>query len=625
MFNRTCRDPALDVIMLRVRRLVLVLALASSITPLAAQLAQPADGPQKPAPTDPLTVFAEEFSSRWIEDSEFVYGPALLDFDLRAYLAASAPHLLPHAEAMSHWAGYYSISPKLLLALLEMQSSVWSVATSAAMANPTAGLAAGSEFNEQIRTLLMGLTVDFYAFREASGGRSTAMNAATFALLNAFRAVAPNGLSAAEADDLRRRFLDASVRLFPMPVHGAALTTDVDRIGPPAAFMQLPWKHNQAWFFNGVHTQTGSDPGVMNSIDFARSFQLDWGANTSTDYVVAAHAGTVTVFSTCNLRVTSPNGWATNYYHLSNVVVSSGTQVNANDTIGVYANAPSQALCQGGQSTRPHLHFSLFQNGVFAPLDGAQLGGYLVHAGRFSYDIDPNYMWLQSVATGTRHYAGRSALVSTPVASDAPGPPTNLTAAVTGLTFTLTWTAASGAPATDYVLEAAGTSAFTPVLFGPASIGATTTATLTAPPGTSGTFHLRVSARNANGTSAPSNVVTATFSPDTTAPGRPGAPVVHVMAGGSVFVSWLPPASGPAPTGYRLSVTLGGAPFPGSPFTLPASTAVLSPGPLPPGPYSLTVSALVGTIEGPPSPPASFVIPGAPMASATALRPDAKR
>jgi LasA protease len=602
--------------MRRMRRLVCLFALAFLIdTPLAAQPLLHADGPQKPAPADPIRVFDEGFSARWLEDSEFVYAPALLDFDLQAYLAASAPHLLPHADAMSHWAGYYSISPKLLLALLDMQSGVLSAASPAAMANPTGGLAAGSGFDEQIRILMMGLTVDFYAFREASGGRSTAMNAATFALLNAFRAATQTGLTVAAADDLRRRFLDAYVRLFPLPAPRAPMAVDVAAIAP-ANFLQLPWKHNQAWFFNGVHTQTGSDPGVMNSIDVARSFAINWGDNTGTDYVVAAHAGTVTVFSSCNVRVTAPNGWATSYYHLSNVVVSSGMQVSANDTIGVYANSLSQALCQGGHSTRPHLHFSLLQNGAFAALDGTDLGGYIVHAGRYSYDADPNYMWLQSVATGTRHYVNRSALVSTPVTPGVPGAPTNLSAAVSGLTFTLTWRAAvTGAPAIDYVLEAAGTSAFTPVLFGPASLGATTTATLTAPPGTAGTFHLRVSARNANGTSTPSNSVTATFASDTTAPGPPGTPVVQVTANHSVVVSWAPPTNGPTPSGYRVYLTVGGAPFPGSPFTLPATTGAASPGPMPPGSYSLAVAALVGAIEGPRSAPAVFVIPSPSMAA----------
>ena len=40
------------------------------------------------------------------------------------YLADVAPHLLPHAEYMSHWCGFYSISPKLLLAIIEMRSGL---------------------------------------------------------------------------------------------------------------------------------------------------------------------------------------------------------------------------------------------------------------------------------------------------------------------------------------------------------------------------------------------------------------------------------------------------------------------------------------------------------------------
>ena len=48
---------------------------------------------------------------------------------------------------------------------------------------------------------------------------------------------------------------------------------------------------------------------------------------SSTDHVVAALDGTVTVFSSCSIRVTSPSGWATNYYHLMNIAVANGAQV----------------------------------------------------------------------------------------------------------------------------------------------------------------------------------------------------------------------------------------------------------------------------------------------------------
>jgi len=126
--------------------------------------------------------------------------------------------------------------------------------------------------------------------------------------------------------------------------------------------------------------------------------------------VVAAHDGTVTVFSNCFVRVTGSNGWATNYYHLDNLVVSSGDVVTRNQTIGVYANTKSQALCDGGHSTGPHVHFSLLNNGIYASLLGVELSGYTVHPGRHSYDSNHSYMWIER--NGTKYYAYSDTLLN---------------------------------------------------------------------------------------------------------------------------------------------------------------------------------------------------------------------
>lgn len=598
------------------RSLLLVALLAVVAVPAAAQPIQHADGPTKPAPQAPLDLFADGFAARWIEDADFVYGPALLDFDVRAYLATAAPHLVPHAAAISHWAGHYSISPKVLLALLEMQSSA--VSNAVALADPSAGLVAGNA-GEQIRNLLMSLFVDFYAFREASAGQPRALNAATFALLNLFRSAAPAGISADVADVARTRFLDAYTRLFPSPALAAVVAEVPGGALPPSNFLQFPWKNNSSWFFNGTHTTSGSGSSPMSSIDFTRTWSLIWGNSTSTDYVVAAHAGVVTKYSDCNVRVTAPNGFSTQYYHLEGVVVLSGQQVTANQTIGVYADDQASALCQGGSSTGPHVHFSLLEGGVYASLDGVQLSNFLVHAGRTSYDSDHNYMWLQSVSTGTRYYAYETALLSTPTASGVPGAPTSFAVGRSGLNLTMTWVAPLGGnPAADYVLEASATPTFSPVLVGPLAVGSGTATGLTAPVGIVGTYYLRVSARNASGTGPASNVVSVTFTSGSSVPGPPGTPVVQVLGTGAIVVSWPAPTSGPAPTAYRAHLTYGGATLPGSPITLPALTSIASPGPLTPGNYTIALSAVAGAAEGPTSAATPFVIPGACTAAPAA-------
>jgi murein DD-endopeptidase MepM/ murein hydrolase activator NlpD len=172
---------------------------------------------------------------------------------------------------------------------------------------------------------------------------------------------------------------------------------------PPIGFLSLPFPVGAAWAPGGVHTTTGSNDGSpMSSIDWSHGWP-NWGTNTATENVSAMHGGTVTVYSGCNVRVTNANGWATNYYHLSGVVVSTGQVVSTGAVLSAYADNFAQATCQGGSSTGPHVHVSLLRNGFQYAIDGATVNGWLVHSGRRSYDYDPNYMWY--VRDGSKSYA----------------------------------------------------------------------------------------------------------------------------------------------------------------------------------------------------------------------------
>jgi len=102
--------------------------------------------------------------------------------------------------------------------------------------------------------------------------------------------------------------------------------------------------------------------------------------------------------STCGIKISHSgavnSGWETTYYHLENVQKYSGA-VNQNEKIGVIANTLAEAICVGGSSTGPHVHFSLKYNGAYFPINGTALSGWVVHAGRWSYDTDAAYMWLE--------------------------------------------------------------------------------------------------------------------------------------------------------------------------------------------------------------------------------------
>ena len=202
---------------------------------------------------------------------------------------------------------------------------------------------------------------------------------------------------------------------------------------PPLGFLALPWTDGQAWSFNGVHTTTGADDGSpMSSIDASMGWPA-WGTSTLNAVVRAALPGVVTVYSSCNVRVTAANGWAINYYHLSTLQVSNGQSVARGAAIGVYADNIAQALCNGGSSTGPHTHLSLLQNGFQHTIDGAVFGGWMIHAGRYSYDSSTSFMWLDRGAV--RRYAYQS-FVNVPCTLDTtPALGTTVAAATGSLTI----------------------------------------------------------------------------------------------------------------------------------------------------------------------------------------------
>ena len=169
----------------------------------------------------------------------------------------------------------------------------------------------------------------------------------------------------------------------------------------PANFMRLPWTLGQnGWSFNGVHTTSGgcSTPtcgAPRSSIDLSLGWPV-WGADTSAAQVLAAHDGVITRFSNCNLRVTNANGWATNYCHLSGPLVATNDNVVVGQPIAIYANNTTEALCQGGSSTGPHVHFSLINAGAQTAIDQTELSGWLINATAVirDYDSDCARMYL---------------------------------------------------------------------------------------------------------------------------------------------------------------------------------------------------------------------------------------
>ncbi|WP_263143957.1 peptidoglycan DD-metalloendopeptidase family protein [Pseudomonas sp. RIT-PI-AD] len=310
-------------------------------------------------------------------------------FDLAAYLREHAPALLPQAEVISHWAGYSSISPKVLLTLIEMHSAALSKPTAYALAHPFGPLSTGKDFSAQVEEIALRLARDYYQRLDA---RTLAPSSHALAgLLPAATGEADFAATYGRLFGQRPPTQDAKQRA---QYYAAEV--------PPANLLQLPFPVGQSWGFGGSHTNTGSGNFPLSSLDFHDGGY--WGSDTSNKWVVAAAEGRAIRHSSCSVEVVHNGGWSTTYYHLDNVQIQTNQIVRKNQRLANYAGNINQALCNGGHSTGPHQHFSLKRNGAFQHLNGVQLSGYRIHTGRDSYDTDCSYFWLDR--NGQRYCVG---------------------------------------------------------------------------------------------------------------------------------------------------------------------------------------------------------------------------
>lgn len=353
------------------------------------------------------TVLPDLYAVTPISQAAFVFDLTRDDFDLTAFLDRQAPHLKEEEEAILHWSGFASIHPRVVLALMEARTSVVTRPTRANLKRPFGTLSVEVGFKEQLADVVTRLSQRYYNLesqRQATGPsmlgqpRDAQQSSATQALASA----AVESSRSHRAGDPLAAFTDSYSRLFPeaaATLQSPGISKEPDNTEqspsqasfvPPSNLMQLPWRQGYWWIPNGAHSHTGSGY-PFSSIDVSYNWPWWYGRTYS---VAAAHSGTVRVFSRCQVRVTHPSGWATNYYHLEGIQVRNGQWVGRNTKLANYASNRGTALCQGGSSTGPHLHFSLLYNGRYHSLHGVNLGPYKVDVGRYNYDDNCSSFWL---------------------------------------------------------------------------------------------------------------------------------------------------------------------------------------------------------------------------------------
>lgn len=343
-----------------------------------------------------------------LPDSLFINGPAQAGFQTQDFLQGQPGWLKNHvefaaganrsaAQIVDLIALRYSVSPRLLLALLEYQSG--------ALSNPAPG---GQDLDYPIgyrardrRGLYLQLSWaanllnnGYYAYRmatltslEREDGRLVRfdpwLNAATASLHNFFNLLLPDA-------QFERAISPQGFASVYQSLFGNPWSQDTPHIPgsleQPA--MSLPFEPGKTWSFTGgPHSPWGSGEPLA-ALDFAPPLTGS-GCIPSSDWATALADGVIARSDVGEIVLDldgdgdERTGWAIYYLHLATEGRAPlGAKLKAGDPVG----HPS---CEGGSSTGTHVHIARKYNGEWIPADGVlafNLEGWIAHNGRQAYE-----------------------------------------------------------------------------------------------------------------------------------------------------------------------------------------------------------------------------------------------
>ena len=339
-----------------------------------------------------------------LPDSELVYGPTADDFSISdavgedsqlfRYSEEVDEEQLSGTEILEKVSRDYSVSPRLLLALLEYRSG-W-VRGQGAGEYPVA-----SDYPE-LKGLFRQLS---WAANEINRGfytrRVGGLKAVTFA--DGTAVDIPAGLNDASAAlqyvfGLMMDYPEWQVAVGPLGLHAAYVSI----FGDPQAYaveplipaglsqpdLRLPFEAGEGWFFtSGPHSAWGNG-AAWAALDFAPDDE-QFACYDSDAWVLAAADGLVVrskdgaVVQDLDGDGQEGTGWTILYMHIAERDrVQEGAYLQAGDRIG----HPS---CEGGPATGTHLHIARRYNGEWIPADQDipfNLGGWMSSGDGLEYD-----------------------------------------------------------------------------------------------------------------------------------------------------------------------------------------------------------------------------------------------
>lgn len=329
-------------------------------------------------------------SYKVLPDSALVYGPASILFDLGNFSGSWSSYLNTYSETVDgvelsgpgivlQVAEQYSIDPRLLLALLEVQGGWVRSATVNGVAGtyPLGHIAPGSEgLFAQLSWAADQLNLGYYRWKSGWAGpfvfgdgrvvpAGSGINAGTAGVAQVFsqlvdvetwrQVMSEGGFAARYRELFGDPFLTAIEPLVPQAPEGAA--------------MRLPFEDGTTWSFTGGPHPAWGSGAAWAALDFAPPGNA-LGCVWSNAWVTAVGDGPILrarngeVVQDLDGDGHEQTGWVILYMHIhSTDRVQPGQLVHAGEAIG----HPS---CEGGLSNGTHVHLARRYNGEWIAADG---------------------------------------------------------------------------------------------------------------------------------------------------------------------------------------------------------------------------------------------------------------
>ncbi|MDD5468666.1 MAG: hypothetical protein PHS96_12755 [Anaerolineales bacterium] len=356
---------------------------------------------------------------RLLPDSEVVFSPSALDFDVQDFLDNNGGFLKDHREYLKStgWtsaaaiieriARENSINPRLLLSLLEY--SCGCVRGFPEESVQVDYLLEMTDFRRQGLYRQLGwassqLAVGYYGWRGATLRQfpitdgimvrpAPTLNAGSVAL-QYFFATYGDYATWRQATDAETGLAALHTDMFGDPWERASTVEPLFPPGLTQPGLILPFEEGRLWSFtSGPHT-VWENEGAQAALDFAPATHESgciptdaWAVAVADGRVARAEFGAVVLDLDEAGGMPSDSreqtGWAILYMHMaSEEQVGPGTPLRASERIG----HPS---CEGGRTTGTHLHIARKYNGEWVIADGPlpfTLDGWVAHAGQKPYE-----------------------------------------------------------------------------------------------------------------------------------------------------------------------------------------------------------------------------------------------